>query len=314
MSVAIMKSYDQVGRKEDVSDIISNLSPTKTPFQTMIGSEGIHNIVHSWQEDSLIAAGDNFAVEGADAPSAVMNATVLRTGTTQIFTKTAKVSGTTEAIQTYGRDRELAYQLGLRSAELKRDFERACVGVSVANTTGDDSTARKFASFDKQLDNHGVYLLNGSAGALNDTLSSQTAGPIHETAVVTVAQALYNAGADPSVLMIKPADALIVPQWQRSSVSGYARTTYVENGQRNLVNVVDTYTSPFGDLKVVMNRFQLTSEALVFDPAMWKKLVLRNWFRKTLSVTGDSTNVQILGEFGLKHRNQAASGAVTNLT
>jgi len=309
-----MKSYDQVGRKEDVSDIITNISPTKTPFQTMIGSEGIHNIVHSWQEDSLIAAGANAAVEGADAPSAVMNPTVLRTGTTQIFTKTAKVSGTTEAIKTYGRDRELAYQLKLRSEELKRDFEYALVGVSQASVTGDDSTARKFASYDHQIANAGVYLVNGSGGQLNDTLTSQTAASIREDAVMAVAQELYTAGAEPSVLMIKPADALIVPQWQRSSATGYARTTYVENGQKSLVNVVDTYVSPFGELKVVMNRFQLTSIAMVFDPSMWKKLALRNWFRYTLSKTGDSTNVQIVGEFGLKHRNQSASGAITNLT
>jgi len=309
-----MKSYDQIGRKEDVSDIITNISPTKTPFQTMIGSEGIHNIVHSWQEDSLIAAGANAAVEGADAPSAVMNPTVLRTGTTQIFTKTAKVSGTTEAIKTYGRDRELAYQLKLRSEELKRDFERALVGVSQASVTGDDSTARKFASYDQQVSAAGVYTNDNTSGALNTALTTQTAAVIREDAVMAVAQELYTAGAEPSVLMIKPANALIVPQWQRSSATGYARTTYVENGQKNLVNVVDTYVSPFGELKVVMNRFQITSEALVFDPSMWKKLVLRNWFRFTLSKTGDSTNVQIIGEFGLKHKNQAASGAVINLT
>jgi hypothetical protein len=309
-----MKSYDQVGRKEDISDIITNISPTKTPFQTMVGSEGIHNIVHSWQEDSLIAAGANAAVEGADAPTAVMNPTVLRTGTTQIFTKTAKVSGTTEAIKTYGRDRELAYQLKLRSEELKRDFERALVGVSQASVTGDDSTARKFASYDQQVAATGVYTTNGTGGLLNDPLVAQTAAVIREDALMAVAQALYTAGADPSVLMIKPSDALIIPQWQRSSATGYARTTRVDNGDKSLVNVVDTYMSPFGELKVVMNRFQITSEALVFDPSMWKKLVLRNWFRYTLSKTGDSTNVQIVGEFGLKHKNQAASGAIINLT
>jgi hypothetical protein len=312
--VAIMQSYDQVGRKEDVSDIITNLSPTKTPFQTMIGSEGIHNIVHSWQEDSLIAAGANAAQEGADAPTAVMNATVLRTGTTQIFTKTAKVSGTTDAIQTYGRDRELAYQLGLRSSELKRDFEFALVGANTTQVTGDDNTARKFASYLAQVATAGVYNMDSGNTNRGLGLTGGTAETITETSVLAVSQQLFNAGADPSVLMIKPADALVVPQWQRSSVAGLARTTYVENGQKNIVNVVDTYVSPFGELKVVMNRFQLVSTALIFDPSMWKKLVLRNWFRQTLAKTGDSTNVQILGEFGLKHRNQVASGAVKNLT
>ena len=58
----------------------------------MIGSEGVHQILFQWQEDSLIAAGANAAVEGADAPVAVQNPTVLRNNTTQIFTKTARKS------------------------------------------------------------------------------------------------------------------------------------------------------------------------------------------------------------------------------
>ena len=128
MSFATMSSYDQVGVKEDISDIITNISPTKTPFQTMIGSEGIHQRLHEWQEDSLIDAADNAVAEGADAPAAVQNATVMRQNNSQILTKTAKVTGTADVTKTYGRDKELAYQLSLRSAELKRDHEWAKIG------------------------------------------------------------------------------------------------------------------------------------------------------------------------------------------
>lgn len=308
--VAIMKSYDEVGRKEDVSNIITNISPTKTPFQSMIGSEGIHNIVHSWQEDSLAAASAaNAQVEGADAQTAALTPTVLRTGTTQILAKTAKVSGTTEAIDTYGRDRELAYQLGKVGAELKRDFEMSLVGVNQAAVTGSDSVARSFASFLAQLDGTAVYTVDSTGGALNTAITTQTAAALREDIILTVSQKLYDNGADPDVLMVKPADSLVVADFQKNN-----RTRFVDNGQKSITNVVDVYTSPFGTLKVYMNRFLLTSSALVFEAAMWRKLVLRNWFRKTLSVTGDSTNVQVLGEFGLKHKNFAASGGVINLT
>ncbi|MES1994443.1 MAG: DUF5309 family protein [Pseudomonadota bacterium] len=307
--VAIMKSYDQIGRKEDISNIISNITPTKTPFQSMIGSESIHNIVHSWQEDALAAVAANAAVEGADAPTAVHTATVLRTGTTQIFTKTAKVSGTTEAVDTYGRDRELAYQLSLKGAELKRDHEYAMVGVSQAQITGSVSVARQFASYLAQLDGTAVYTVNSTSGALNTALTSQTAAALREDIITLVSQTLYTNGSDPDCLMVKPADSLVLSGFQASG-----RTRFVDNGTRNITNVVDVYTSPFGTLKVYMNRFQLASSALIFEASMWKKLVLRNWARKTLAVTGDSTNIQLVGEFGLKHKNQAASGGVINLT
>jgi hypothetical protein len=38
-------SYDVVGKKEDVSDIITNISPTTTPFQTLIGKESVNNVL-----------------------------------------------------------------------------------------------------------------------------------------------------------------------------------------------------------------------------------------------------------------------------
>jgi hypothetical protein len=78
--------------------------------------------------------------------------------------------------------------------------------------------------------------------------------------------------------------------------------------------VVETYMSPFGELKLVMNRFQRSTEAYIFEADMWKKLVLRNWERQTLAITGDFTPVMVTGEFSLKHRNYAASGLITGLS
>jgi len=306
---ANFSTYDQVGKVEDVSDIITNISPTKTPFQTMIGTEPIHNTLHQWQEDSLIAANAaNAAVEGAVAPTAVMNPTVLRTNNTQILTKTAQATGSADAVKTYGRDKELAYQLGLRSAELKRDLEAVLVGQVQAAVAGSSGVARQMASALAMIDATTTYTVNGTGGALNSTASSPTAGAIREDIITTVAQTLYIDGAEPDTIMVTPIDALTVAGFQANG-----RTRFVDNGQKNIVNVVDVYESPYGKLKVVMNRFLSSNAALVFEASMWKRLVLRNWFRKTLAITGDSTDVQILGEFSLKHKNFKASGLITNL-
>jgi hypothetical protein len=276
----------------------------------MIGSEGIDNILHQWQEDSLItASSSNAAVEGATAPSAVQNVTVMRNGTTQILVKTASVSGTADRVKTYGRDKELAYQLGLRSAELKRDFELSLIGCNQAKVTGTDSTARRFASYFSQLDNTALFTVSTTSGALNTPLTSQTTGAIAEAALLTIVQTLYTNGVEANTLLLMPQDKVRVSAFVTNS-----RTVMVDNGQKQITNTVDIYTSPFGELKVVMTRFLLGGGAAVFDPSMWKKLVLRNWFRETLAKTGDSTQVQIIGEFGLKHKNYAASGGFLNLT
>lgn len=317
--MAIMMSYDQVGKVEDISDIITNISPTATPFTTMIGTEGIHNTLFQWQEDSLQTVQSSPQVEGANAPSAVWAATVMRNSTTQIFSKVAQVSGTADAVKTYGRDRELAYQLMLRSRELKRDQEYAMVGTAQASITGSDTVARQMDSYQNMIDN-GVRFVAGSGGGLGFSGSFPSRAALTEAMVLTTMQQLYQNGAEPNTLIVKPADAQIAAGW--ATASGRTRFSDNEDG-RKVLNVVDVYVTPYGQLKIVLDRFirgagavsgETQSDALIFQPDMWKRTPLRNWFRQTLAKVGDATQVQILGEFGLKHKNFKASGFITNIT
>lgn len=294
-SPGTMTKYDLVGIQESVSKIISNISPTDTPFQTMIGSEGIDNTTHQWQEDSLQApSGTNAMVEGADAPASVQQPTVMRQNTTQIMVKKAAASGTADRVKKYGRAKELSYQLGMRSIELKRDRETTFVGVGVGQVAvaGSNTVARQMAGAQAMI-----------------TAVNTVTGALTETAILSTAQTVYTNGGMPSTLMIKPADSLKLAGFKASG-----RTTFVDNDDKKITNVVEVYESPFGTLKVVKNRFQKATDAFVFNPSMWKILVLRNWFRETLAKTGDATNVMILGEFSLKHKNFAASGLITALT
>ena len=66
--MATYTTYSQVGKAEDVSDIISNISPFSTPMQAMLKTEKVTARTYSWLEDSLAAIAVNAAVEGADGP------------------------------------------------------------------------------------------------------------------------------------------------------------------------------------------------------------------------------------------------------
>lgn len=109
--MATFTTYNTVGAAEDVSDIISNISPTDCPMYTMIKSQKVHARVYEYMEDTLAAAGDNKAVEGADPSMATLSPTTMRTGNTQIMTKAFQVSATADAIKTYGRAKETAFLL-----------------------------------------------------------------------------------------------------------------------------------------------------------------------------------------------------------
>lgn len=106
--MAVFTTYDQVGKAEDVSSIITDITPTDVPFTTSIKSEKVSARVFEWQEDALAAAADNKAVEGAAFSAGTQTATTLRTNNTQILTKVFEVSATADAIKTHGRARETA--------------------------------------------------------------------------------------------------------------------------------------------------------------------------------------------------------------
>jgi hypothetical protein len=297
--MALFQTYETVGIKEDISDIISNITPTKVPFQTAIGNEKVTQTVFQWQEDSLRSVNSGGTLEGADGTDVTVTPTVMRSNTTQIFAETVKVSGTLDAVSTYGRARESAYQLAKSAAQLKRDLENAYVGTAAAKVVGADATARVMASAQVQI------------AAANNVYTGGVSTAMSEANLLLALQNVYNAGADPSLIQVTPANSLIVAAF--AAAAGRYRTlnTGDSNSQSTLINVVNLYVSPFGEQKIQLNRFLKASEAaLIIDPSMWSKVTLRPWFRETLAKTGDSLKQMIIGEFSLKHKNQAAAAMV----
>lgn len=262
----------------------------------MIRSEKVSARTFSWLEDSLAAAANNAAVEGADASMATLSNATERTNNTQILTKAFQVSATSDAIATYGRAKETAYQLGKALKEIKRDLERAYVGVSNAAATGSSSAAREMASADQQI-------------STSVDAGSNATDALTEAKLLTLGETCFNNGSDPSVFMIKPADAQIVAGFAASS----GRNREFAQG-KTLVNVIDLFVSPYGEYKVVLNRHQLTTHGWLLDPSMWRSSVLRPFSRTLLSATGDSEKHFVVGEYSLKHMNFASDGMITGLS
>lgn len=313
MPTSHFKTYDQVGKKEDVSDVISNISPTATPFQSLIKTERCSNTVFQWQEDSLASVGDNAVVEGADASDSNMDPTVMRSNYTQIMQKTVKISGTADAVATYGRAKETAYQLAKKSAELKRELEYHLVGKVQNAAAGASNTARTFGNA-FGTDAASTAIIDASVTVTidgNGATAGTPVGALTEASILSVNQALYEAGSEAQYIMVKPADSLLIADFTK--VAGRNRDINVANS-KTLVNAVDLYVSPFGEQKVIINRFLKATECLVFDPSMWSLVALRPWTRELLAKNGDADRHQLVGEYSLKHRNYKATGRITNLS
>ena len=143
-------SYHSIGNKDDLSEVIYNLSPTQTPFLSMAQRLKATNTFHEWQTDSLAAAAQNAVIEADDATLDVISPTQRVGNYTQISDKTVVVSGTQEAVDKAGRKSELSYQIAKRSKELKRDMEFILTG-NQASVVGSSSVARTTGSVEAWL-------------------------------------------------------------------------------------------------------------------------------------------------------------------
>ena len=294
--MATYTTYDQVGKKEDVSDIISSISPFSTPCQSMFKNEKVTARTFTYLEDALADSAVNAAVEGADATMLSLTDATERTQNTQIMVKGFQVSATADAVATYGRAKETALQLSKKLKEIKKDYEKAMVGVAQAAVAGNASTARKMTSIINQI--------STTVDAGSNSTDAMT-----EAKLLLAGQTAYDNGSEPDTFMIKPADAQIVAGF--SAASG--RNREIAQG-KTLVNAIDLYVSPYGEYRVVLNRELLTTHALLIDPTMFKTCTLRPFTRTLLAKNGDSDRHHIVGEVSCKHTNFGDSVMITGLS
>lgn len=308
--MAVYTTYDQIGQAESVEDIIYDISPTDTPFLSSVKNEKVSARKFEWIEDALAEAAPNAEIEGFQAvDDAILNPTV-RDNQCQILSKTINISGTADAIKTYGRAKETAYQLGKALKEIKRDYERAMVGISNAKEVGSTSAAREMASIDTMIStNIDANAATGSGGSGTGGTDGTTSTVLVENDLLDLGQLCYENGSEPSMLMIKPADATRVAAFAQAS----GRNREIQQ-TKTLVNAIDLLVTPFGEYRVVINRHQSAAHAFLLDPSMFKTCTLRPFTRTLLAKNGDNDRHLIVGEVSVKHNNFGDSGMVKDLT
>src|SRR5687768_7249188 len=133
---------DSKGLRENLTDMIYDISPTKTPLMQLAGRGKAEAILHEWQIDSLAdPVSNNDQAEGNEATFATPTATT-RVGTyVQISDKKCIVSGTLEAVSKAGRRSEMAREMNKRAKELKRDMEKSALENKAASGSDPRKTA-----------------------------------------------------------------------------------------------------------------------------------------------------------------------------
>ena len=290
-------TYETIGIKEDIADVIGLISPYDTPCYSQFRKTDAKQTTVEWQEDALRAPAANAKVEGAETTIGDVGLTTMLSNYTQIFEESARVSGTMESVDLYGRASEMDYQVMKKAREVRRDIEHAFVGTQQVKAAGNASTARQMDSV-QALIAAGNTLANGAV-----------ARPLTEDLLLAAHQAAYDEGGDPNQFMVTPAHSIIVADFAAAS----GRNRDFDTGTK-IVNKVDLYVSPFGELSVVTNRWLNAEDALLLETDRWFVPVLRPMSSTPLAKTGDNEKRMINCELTLGHENRLASARITDLT
>lgn len=312
------QTYQAIGNRESLADVIFDISPTECPFSSRVKKGKAKATLEEWQTDALDAAAANAQVQGDDAVTNTAVPTVRLRNYCQILSKTARVSGTQEAVDKAGRDSEMAYQVRKRMGELKRDLEFALVR-NAQSTAGTASVAATSAGIESWLSTNKTSVGTGTAqttpgyasGTVLAPTDSTVAGTLTENALKAVIQAIWTAGGDPKMLMVGPATKSKIS----SAFTGIA-TRYLEampGKQAQIIGGADIYVSDFGKHEVVPNRFMRDQNILCLDMDYWELAQLRPLTVNPLAKTGDSERKQMLMEVTLKVLNEKASGKVSDI-
>ena len=303
--MATYQTYTAIGQREDLSDVIYNISPTETPFLNSVGKSKATAVYHEWQTDSLASVNvSNAAVEGATASDATISPTVRVGNRTQISQKTIKISGTLDAVNKAGRKSEKAYQLAKASSEIKRDMEATLLSNQTA-ANGNSTTARNLGGLQAWLASNTSNGSGGSAGA-NGTTARTTGTDRAFTATLlnTVMQSAFTNGGSPTMLLVTPAQKVVA-----STFSGIA-TRYRDvpsNQQAQIINAADVYVSDFGIIQIVPDRFIPNADnddtAFLLDTEMAAVAYLRPFQTVELAQVGDAELTQLLVEYTLEVKN-----------
>ena len=308
------QTYQAVGRREDLTDVIYDLSPVETPFMTSIGRGKATNTFHEWQTDALAAAnGDNAVVEGDDPSNETADPTVRLGNRSQLMDKVIQVSSSQRASNNAGRSDELAYQRMKRSKELKRDMEARLTG-NYASVAGDATTARKSAGFEAWIqtnDSRGAGGANTAyAGGIQAAATDGTQRVFTEALLKDVLQLCFDNGGHPTQLHVGAFN-----KRQASSFTGIADAVR-ETGRKRatIIGAADVYVGDFHELDIVPNRFSRARSALAVDPDMWKLCFYQPFSKTALAKNGHSDRELLAVEFTLEACNEKSSGCVADLT
>ena len=315
--MAVLKTYDTTGIREDLADIIYNISPTETPFMSGVGKNKATNTSHQWQTDSLGAVAANAKAEGASISYGTLSSSTKLTNYTQISSKAVQVSATDDAVNLAGRNTELAYQVAKAAKELKRDMENALLSNTAAAAGTSGGPTRTLGGVQTWISTNVDAGTGGSGAGSGAARTDGTQRAFTETLLRSTLKTTWDSGGNPNVIMLNGFNK------QKLSFFTGGATRFDKAEDKRLMTSIDVYESDFGSMQVIPNRWirktngtaaKRGQDVLLLDTDFWAVSFLRDFKLQNPAQTADADQRFLVVEYTLEAKNEASSGMVTDVT
>ncbi len=245
----------------------------------------------------------NAALEGSDKPDARFTNRVRCSNYTQIFTATVEISGSDMAARQLGLVDEMDFQKGERLRELVRDLESTVINGRrpATNPEGSDSVRRTMKGIIPHLASNVFH--TGDSGFPTGT-------DLDEAKINYALRKIWENSSG-------NVDLIVVGGFQKRKLNAFlsASRSYGPR-DKTFTDMVDQYESDFGVCTIVTTRWMPQDAVLLLDSTRIGILPLagRSFHFKPLASGGDYECGELIGEYTLELRNEAAHGLIRDLS
>lgn len=309
------------GNREELSDVVSRITPEDTPIYSMANKESTKSIYPEWEVDTLAAPGTNAQLEG-DVYTFSAVTPVSRMGNyTQIMRKEWVVSKTQEAVDNAGEAEKIKEVRAKRGVEIRKDTELAIV----SNTASVGGATRIFGGIPSWLTSNVSRGATGANGGFNSGTKLTVAATNGTQRAFTKAlldatmQAAYVSGANTKFIVGSPYIKSVFVTFMSDSNVAPFRMAVTPDGKRTIVATADYYDGPFGRVAFIPNRVMASSAGvarnvfLLDDDTLSMKVLRKIQDDKDVVTNADSKAGVIIGEHTLKVSNEAGIGVIADV-
>ena len=312
---------------ESVMQTITDISKIPLPLTNMIGSGSHGNNYHSWTKDKLQAVDiANQEIDGRDSSTDQTNIGTRVGNYSTISTKDISVSTRADASDTIGFAKATAYQMRMRNEELHRDVEAMMLSNN-ASLEGTAAAASTTGGLNAWIEtNIGVAATPGTAGGFDaGIVAAYTAGTkeaLSEEKVRNVAQAVYEEGGNPTVMMMTPSVCRRFSEYLFTSSARIATLTSETTQSKEAATAkgsVNVFVTDFGvTLDLIPNRLQQdtaagVSTAFLIDPSKLELSFLSGYRSERLSKKGLSEQWLMSVDWTLVVHAEEAHGMIPDI-